>query len=41
MIIDVDVYVGNITYDVFNHINHINYNAILIFNNVFNHEKMQ
>ena len=33
-----DVYEGNITYDVFNY---INYNAIFIFNNVPNHEKMQ
>ena len=36
-----DVYEGNITYDVFNYINYINYNAIFIFNNVPNHEKMQ
>ena len=35
------VYEGNITYDVFNYINYINYNAIFIFNNVPNHEKMQ
>ena len=33
-----DVYEGNITYYVFNY---INYNAIFIFNNVPNHEKMQ
>ena len=33
-----DVYEGNITYDVFNY---INYNAIFIFKNVPNHEKMQ
>ena len=33
-----EVYEGNITYDVFNY---INYNAIFIFNNVPNHEKMQ
>ena len=39
-----DVYEGNITYDVFNsinYINYINYNAIFIFNNVSNYEKMQ
>ena len=33
-----DVYEGNITYDVFDY---INYNAIFIFNNVANHEKME
>ena len=31
-----DVYEGNITYDVFNYISYINYNAILIFNKVSN-----
>ena len=36
-----DVYEGNVTYDVFNYINYINYDAIFIFNNVPNHEKMQ
>ena len=36
-----DVYEGNITYDVFNYINYINYNAFFIFNNVPNHDKMQ
>ena len=36
--ITADVYEGNITYEVFNY---INYNAIFIFNNVPNHEKMQ
>ena len=36
-----DVYEGNIAHDVFNYINYINYKAILIFNNVPNHEKMQ
>ena len=34
----VDVCEGNIIYDVFNY---INYNAIFIFKNVPNHEKMQ
>ena len=33
-----DVYEWNITYDVFHY---TNYNAILILNNVPNHEKMQ
>ena len=36
-----DVDKGDITYDVFNYGNYINYNAIFIFNNVPNHEKMQ
>ena len=36
-----DVYVENITYDVFNYNSCTNFNAIFIFNNVSNHEKMQ
>ena len=35
------VYEGNITYDVFNYISYINYNATLIFNNDYDHEKTQ
>ena len=34
-----DVYEGNITYDVFNHISYINYNAIFIFKNVLTYKK--
>ena len=34
-----DVYEGNITHDAFNYISYINYNAIILFNNVSNHKE--